>query len=633
MELNELGITDNLRDKLLDHFGSPQALVEALDEQDVSSISAIPGISEKKACDIVLDWNSTGVRDLLRTEQAQRIFNGIIERVLEFANTPQTRNKVKLLRPLADKDKICEQSQFIRDAKKAVSGLDQDSVARNLKRLKPFTPAKAKFDSELLYIAENEEIYTQWDAKGIPKWAYLTTPDESPNPNEFSLVVYLYDTGELSFDGLDNVVMVQAESGLAEAMPDCVLADFENNYNVLNASRNLATLLGRDTLTEEALEVLDSQKAVKMDPEEFENWVETKKDLLNQEISKTIKSTQFTGDQVVDLLSQDLPEPIHNIYSEAFAGVREEARVRFGVHMLPFKEEFPVQVDEDAVETVKRRIGTLGRLDEWEERTGAAARLQKLRRPLEDEINALIDYDLSFCLGRFAQAYDLNTPTADGTGFRFRQGLSLDFYGFDTRQFIDYDFGGSEQDRVIILTGANSGGKTSLLETLTQMAVMAATGLGVRAQEASIPLFDEVYYYQQKRSLDAGGFETFLKGFLPLCLNPENKKRLVLADELESITELEAASKIISTFIEELKSSGSYGIIVTHMAKEISSQVEVRIDGIEATGLDEDLNLIVDRTPKIQHFARSTPELILRKLLADSKGDERQIYDKVLSKF
>ena len=252
---------------------------------------------------------------------------------------------------------------------------------------------------------------------------------------------------------------------------------------------------------------------------------------------------------------------------------------------------------------------------------------------LIEEIDSLIDHDYRFCLGRFAHAYDVNTPETGGEGFEFTKGLSLDFYHFENRQFVDYGFGNGAEDRVIIRTGANSGGKTSLLETLAQMTIMASMGIGVRAETASVPLFDELYYYHQKRSLDAGGFETFLKGFMPLCLNPENKKRLVLADELESITELEAASKILSTFIEELQSSGSYSVIVTHMANEIAGLVKVRIDGIEATGLDENLDLVVNRTPKKNHFARSTPELILRKLQAESSDEMKEIYERVLKKF
>ena len=73
-------------------------------------------------------------------------------------------------------------------------------------------------------------------------------------------------------------------------------------------------------------------------------------------------------------------------------------------------------------------------------------------------------------------------------------------------------------------------------------------------------------------------------------------EKLVLLDELEGITELEAAVKIISSFIEMIQETDSYAIIVTHMANELMKFADVRVDGIEATGLDENYNLIVDRS-------------------------------------
>jgi len=186
--------------------------------------------------------------------------------------------------------------------------------------------------------------------------------------------------------------------------------------------------------------------------------------------------------------------------------------------------------------------------------------------------------------------------------------------------------------RSAILTGANSGGKTTLLETVSQMVIMARMGLPVPAKNGYIPDIDHVFLYKPKRRMDAGGLEGFLKELLPLVLEVD-RGSIVLADELEAMTELEAASRMIGVFIEELQKRDSYSIIVTHMADEICRFVNCRVDGIEARGLDESYDLIVDRSPMIGRHAKSTPELILRKLEARSRGKEKEIYSKVLSKF
>ena len=196
-------------------------------------------------------------------------------------------------------------------------------------------------------------------------------------------------------------------------------------------------------------------------------------------------------------------------------------------------------------------------------------------------------------------------------------------------QKIDYSL--TQNENIALLTGANSGGKTTLLETLTQISIMAQMGLPVSAEYAEIKLLDEIYHFSKKRSLDAGAFESFLNVFIPIVTTDSEK--LVLLDELEGITELEAAVKIISTFIDMIKESNSYGVIVTHMARELMNYTDIRVDGIEAKGLDENYNLIVDRTPKMNFLAKSTPELILKRIYEKSDDNLKAVYSRILEKF
>src|SRR5687768_9317561 len=60
---------------------------------------------------------------------------------------------------------------------------------------------------------------------------------------------------------------------------------------------------------------------------------------------------------------------------------------------------------------------------------------------------------------------------------------------------------------------------------------------------------------------------------------------------------------------------------------------QIRVDGIEATGLDDQWRLVVDRTPRMGHFARSTPELIVQRLAATAKGPDQALYADLLALF
>ena len=57
----------------------------------------------------------------------------------------------------------------------------------------------------------------------------------------------------------------------------------------------------------------------------------------------------------------------------------------------------------------------------------------------------------------------------------------------------------TKDENIALLTGANSGGKTTLLETLTQISIMAQMGLPVSADKAEIKLFDEIYHFSKWR--------------------------------------------------------------------------------------------------------------------------------------
>ena len=77
-------------------------------------------------------------------------------------------------------------------------------------------------------------------------------------------------------------------------------------------------------------------------------------------------------------------------------------------------------------------------------------------------------------------------------------------------------------------------------------------------------------------------------------------------------------------------------VLVTHLAPAILEAYgsdDLRIDGIEAKGLDEHLELIVDRTPQRNCLARSTPELIVRRLVERSSGDAKAVFGDILSLF
>ncbi|MHA2347690.1 MAG: MutS-related protein, partial [Candidatus Hodarchaeales archaeon] len=267
---------------------------------------------------------------------------------------------------------------------------------------------------------------------------------------------------------------------------------------------------------------------------------------------------------------------------------------------------------------------------------------------IQQIVETLLDFDLFFAIGRFSKEYQLLSPTIDtiNTGIGFQKGVNLflkneELEGKGKVIPIDYIIGnvpltleGTNQQRIAVLSGANSGGKSCTLQLIGQIAILSQMGLPVPSSVAFSSIFEEIYYFSKSVGmLSAGAFESTLKRFAEVILSPQSK--LILVDEFESITEPGAGAKVIGGILEMLyKNENCCAVFVSHLAGEISQAIKnlIRIDGIEASGLDENLELIVERTPKFNHLAKSTPELIVEKLYRSTDRDnEKEIYEDLLN--
>jgi dsDNA-specific endonuclease/ATPase MutS2 len=149
-----------------------------------------------------------------------------------------------------------------------------------------------------------------------------------------------------------------------------------------------------------------------------------------------------------------------------------------------------------------------------------------------------------------------------------------------------------------------------------------------------VSLADEIHLLSKVTGTQsAGALERTLIGLSKIVSS--NKKKFILADELEAITEPEAASGILAGLLDAAASNPSISVVmVTHIGVSICKKMiaEARIDGIEARGLDEQMELIVDRVPRIGVSARSTPELILKRLEARTSGSESDLFRSIIER-
>jgi dsDNA-specific endonuclease/ATPase MutS2 len=240
---------------------------------------------------------------------------------------------------------------------------------------------------------------------------------------------------------------------------------------------------------------------------------------------------------------------------------------------------------------------------------------------------ATVAQDLS--LGRFAAAYDLQRPTyVDAGALAVVDARNLSLAADGDVQPVTYAVGDHtiappDEEQVSVLTGANSGGKTTLLETLCAVEILAHMGLPVPAAETELSVLDRLVFHRRHASFNAGVLESTLQSVVPPLVSGD--RTLMLVDEFEAITEPGRAADLLGGLVRLTIAEGALGTFVTHLADELEPlPAAARTDGIFARGLTDDLELEVDYQPRFGEVGRSTPEFIVSRLVAnaDDRAEE-----------
>ena len=631
MDLRDIkGIGDKLASRIINHFGSQNEFLRAAGNYDVYRLASMEGVSQRRAVEIINAVLGNPTESFLKTERAVQIYEEIIQCIIQYANTEYAKNRVLLLSPGKNQATIQENLNRVMEAKEKVAHLPKDDLRALFKNVNFSRTSKPKYDTSRAILVESRDDYTSLMDRGLNQRAQILNIQEVASLDEFELVVYVYRDGVLELDDAPNLAMVNYDAEDLEIIPETVLSYYHENQTLLENILKIREILGYPSVLRDVLKIMDSIETSQVDETLFNSAVNQAKDKADKKLEEAIKKVDLSGQEVLDILNKGMSPKIQEIFDEILKDAVKEIKDYTGVSFDPFIQKYPLEIDEQELERVKRQEIGKKEVKAFEERVNVAAQLQLLKSDVEAEIQEVLEFDYQFTLGCFAYYYDLHPPMISD-GFRFKEGLHLNLALEDPSRVQRINYSLESPDNVVLLTGANSGGKTTLLETLAQISIMSQMGLPVCAREARVKLVDELYFFSKKRSLDAGAFESFLSTFMPIVVREEDK--LILLDELEAITELEAAVKIISSFISFIQDSKSFAIIVTHMAREILKNTDVRVDGIEAQGLDDEYNLIVDRTPRMNYFARSTPELILRMVYQRSDGKLKEIYGKMLERF
>ncbi|MFA9515669.1 endonuclease MutS2 [Halopenitus sp. H-Gu1] len=633
----------------------------ALREGDVAAIASASGITHGRAVQIargaIRDRHDDNGR-VLATDRARDLYRDAMGLLKDRTVTDYAETRLETFYPSASRSRIQEARSFVADAMERDPDPD---ILEALSGVDPMESPDTVRVRERCLATADAECYAEAE-EAVPELSVEIVEDArdvSELARSYATVVVLDE----SFAGLDVQgdvrVRPDALETPAETVPERLLARFAANRDRLLAAANVHEAATIDPPCEldalrDALSRIDDDGSVIGDAEfgrlttavdDLDAAVGTAESVANDHLREAIRERDVTiegqdflslveqGARVDSLLSRELADE----YDAALDRARDH--VIAALQLEPGEAEiaervfadgdptFPVEQDEASVSRLRTELSAARDQRAAMLKAELAEELSALRDPADALVRDALELDVELAIARFARDFECTLPTFDrDRGFRIVEGRSplLDV-PFEEVEAVDYAVSGAT-----LLSGVNSGGKTSTLDLVALVVILAQMGMPVPATEVRLERFEEIHYYAKSQgTLDAGAFEATLREFGDLVEGADG--RLVLVDELESITEPGASAKIIAGILEALEDQAATGVFVSHLAREIreAADFEIAVDGIEATGLVEG-ELRVNRSPRKDHLARSTPELIVEKL-SNRRGGE--FYDDLLEKF
>lgn len=543
--------------------------------------------------------------EIFKTKDAKAVFNKVINQISGYFSFSDASNILKFFSFTDDAKEVEKRQEFFKRIK-----WHDNSFLRELKAPKPFW--KPKYN--VIVVTSDEKTFVQLQKLECPV-QFINSENDVTGLEDYD-IIQVIDCDDFSslLEQLPQTVFLDSMDEVYLERYLTILSGWKHNLEILQKNKTDENIEKIVTQLTPMLKYIEDQPFEKLTREH----VESKLDGINEYVSSEMKKITLTGDNLFTMLNAGkMPAEVEQIAEKAI----EQSRIP--PHL--FNPTIPITIDE---QELARHI----KKQDSEEFTKIVENVKKqvellssIPKKLQEISNCLVYYDfIAGISGFMANAKDFPILAEE-----------LSFYGAknvflnDKAQPISFLL--NEQNKCSILTGANSGGKTTLLEHIIQLITMLQIGLPVNGK-VKIPIFTEVYYFAKTRgSSSRGAFENLLTQMSSI---KPGKKTLILADEIEAVTEPGVAGRVISATAEYFIAKGCFLVVATHLGQEIQKNLPKysRIDGIEAKGLDEKHELIVDHNPVLGKLASSTPELIVEKLASSKKQDYFKFLNEMLKK-
>jgi DNA mismatch repair protein MutS2 len=197
-------------------------------------------------------------------------------------------------------------------------------------------------------------------------------------------------------------------------------------------------------------------------------------------------------------------------------------------------------------------------------------RLGAMHAPLVAAAETIAELDSSFARARFAQDFDATTPEfSDSNELRLdaaRHPVLENKLRRENRPIVPMSLQLGGEERLLVISGPNTGGKTVALKTTGIAALSAQSAIPVAAQRAILPIFDRILVDIGDEQSIAADLSTFSAHMLNLksMLHDATPQTLVLVDEMGTGTAPEEGAALAVALLDEFRAKNCIVLATTH---------------------------------------------------------------------
>ena len=288
------------------------------------------------------------------------------------------------------------------------------------------------------------------------------------------------------------------------------------------------------------------------------------RDAIQRTLKQILRSRQAeSGEDYVTLRNDRFVIPVRSEHRRSVQGVVHGASATGQtVFVEPFET---VETNNQLVQLAEDEAAEIFRiLQELTER------LQRVSGPLQEAARTIADMDSIFARGRFTKDFDACFPefttAAELRLDAVRHPVLEDKLKRENRTIVPMSLAMGGEERLLVISGPNTGGKTVALKTMGLAALCAQSGVPVAAQRAVLPLFDRVLVDIGDEQSIAADLSTFSAHMLNLksMLEEATPQSLVLVDEIGTGTAPEEGAALAEALLDEFHKKDCFVLATTH---------------------------------------------------------------------